>query len=171
MDQFKAHSLSWAEAVDKLGLGPRLSLVMDEVAAIIGDEVPTLASGVLSQHVDLSGSETSTTETRSLPNLYDAIVVTGRFIVLTWGHLPADAAGIERESTSVWARKNISQVTVEHAPGQIRYPGCVATHHDIVVRFVDGTDVQIPNMEEDLTQEGKDALVALIPEFYADMSA
>ncbi|MGF6833986.1 hypothetical protein QF015_002161 [Paenarthrobacter sp. TE4293] len=173
-DQFKAHSVSWAEGIDVFGFGPRLAAVMDELTAIIGDEVPVLASGLLARNVDhdkLELDESGKIVWPDLPNLYDVILVTDRFIIITWGHLPAGATDHERETTSVWARKNISQVTVNLAPGQERRPGDVATHHELVLNFVDGSELQIPNAEEDLTPVGITALSGLIPEFYGDMSA
>ncbi|MFK0040781.1 hypothetical protein ACIQTW_13180 [Paenarthrobacter sp. NPDC090517] len=106
-----------------------------------------------------------------LPNVYDVIVVTDRLIILTWGYLRKGSASAERELTTVRARKNISQVTVRVVPGQERYPGCIATHHDVALNFVDGAELNIPNAEEDLTPAGVAALSALIPEFFADMSA
>ncbi|MCT9871756.1 hypothetical protein [Paenarthrobacter aurescens] len=173
-DQLKAHSLSWAGAIDSLGYEPRLAPILDEPTAIIGDEVPALASGSLSHNVDHGQREFDDSGDLIFPdqpNLYDVIVVTDRLFILTWGHLRKGSASAERELTTVRARKNISQVTIEITPGQERYPGGIATHHDVSLTFVDGSKLKIPNAEEDLTPAGIAALSALIPEFYADMSA
>ena len=173
-DQLEAHSISWGEAIDSLGYGPRLDPILDELTAIIGDEVPALACGSLSHNVDHDKRELDDSGNvifPDQPNLYDVIVVTDRLIILTWGYLRDVLPTPARELTTVRARKNISQVTVSTTPGQERFPGDMATHHDVALTFIDGSELKIPNAEEDLTPAGIAALSALIPEFYAVMSA
>lgn len=173
-DQLKAHSISWGEAIDSLGYGPRLAPILDELNSIIGDELPALACGSLSHNIDhdkLELDDAGKVIRPDQPNLYDVIIVTDRLIILTWGHLRDGSPTPDRELTTVRARKNISQVTVDSTPGEERYPGRKATHHDVALTFIDGTRLRIPNAEDDLTAAGIAALSALIPEFYADMSA
>lgn len=164
----------WTQDKDRSGLEPALMTVMRELASIVGEAPVMFCAGNLFRNVD-HGKETYDANGKVVwpekPNQYDATVITDRLVVTTWGHITDDGLSINREVTSVKARKHITGVSVGAEPGERRDSGAVATHHDLVLTFTDGTTEHIPNTEDELSTAGATRLAELIPSFYAEMAA
>jgi hypothetical protein len=174
LKSFAEHNKFLRQDVEKSGLEPALMMVMSELVGVLGDAPAMLAIGNVIHNVD-HASRTFDAEGQVIwpdkPNMYDATVITDRLIVTTWGRISEDGLSIEREGTSVKARRHITGVLVSVEPGQIRGIGAVATHHALVLTFTDGTTENIPGAEDELSAAGVTKLAALVPSFYADMAA
>lgn len=174
MEAFAKHNKFWKQDMEKSGIKPALVTVMRELANIVGEAPVMLCAGNLVHNVD-HGKETHDADGNVVwpekPNQYDAIVITDRLVVETWGHISADGLSIERETTGVKARKHITGVLVVMEPGQLRDSGAGATHHHIKLTFTDGSTEELPASEDELSAVGSAKLADLVPSFYADMAA
>lgn len=174
MKAFGEDNSTWTHDIEKFGLEAALTTVMRELVGVIGDATARLCVGGIFHNVD-HDNRTLDAEGQIVwpdrPNLYDAVVVTDRLMTTTWGHISDDGLTVERETTIVKARKNISSVSVGLVPGERRSSGATATHHDLTLGFTDGSMENIPGVEDELTSAGVAKLAALLPGFYADMVA
>ncbi|MET1086947.1 MAG: hypothetical protein ABWY04_07485 [Arthrobacter sp.] len=174
MKSLGEHNKFWTQDMEKSGLEPALMTVMRELASIVGEAPVMLCVGNLVHNVD-HGKETYDADGNVVwpekPNQYDTIVITDQLVVSTWGHISEDGLSVERETTSVKARKHITGVLVVMEPEQLRDSGAVATHHDLKLTFTDGSTEDLPASENELSVLGGAKLAELVPGFYADMAA
>ena len=174
MKSFGEDNITWIQDTEDYGLEPALMIIMRELAVIVGEAPVMLCAGNLIHNVDHANRrfDAAGHEIRpEKPNLYDFTVITDRLVVTTVGHISEDGLSVERETTSVKARKHITGVRVGIERGQLRGSGTVAAHHEVVLTFTDGTTDDIPGAEDELSAPGASKLAELIPSFYADMAA
>ncbi len=174
MKSFGEDNITWIQDTEDYGLEPALMIIMRELAVIVGEAPVMFCAGNLIHNVDHANRrfDAAGHEIRpEKPNLYDFTVITDRLVVTTVGHISEDGLSVERETTSVKARKHITGVRVGIERGQLRGSGTVAAHHEVVLTFTDGTTDDIPGAEDELSAPGASKLAELIPSFYADMAA
>jgi hypothetical protein len=139
--------------------------IMEGLANALGDQEIALGNGDLFFVMD----HKSDSPPPEHPEAYDFTVVTPRLIALTYGSI--HKGGHRSERLKVFARKNISQVTVTKTPGEVDEYGHIARAHEVSISFSNGNSMGLPLLDEDLTVEGADHLARLIPSLYQDLAA
>lgn len=150
--------------------------VLERLQLEIGLEGARLAIGLASHNVDVpedqdgfeQGAEVMDTDAI---NMYSLLIVTPRVIIDAHGHIHRYSQSIEPEPTMPWARRRISQLTMDLGEGDKRATGAVASHPELTLRFEDGRQLPFPGYEEELSREGISALEDVILEIKREVFA
>lgn len=95
------------------------------------------------------------------PDIDAVAVVTDRLIINAWGYIRGPEKRLEREPTQITALKNLGGIAVDLRPGEPHGDGLPSRHHEVMLTFVDGTTLQLPNSEW-LTKTGPDRMESLV---------
>ncbi len=165
----KSHTKHW-NTDDDLELRTTVfRQALDRLQREIGLEDPQFAIGLASHNVevpeDQDGFEQAPRDMdASAINMYALLIVTPRVIIDAHGHIHRDSQSIEPEPTVLWARRRISQITMDLGKGDKRAAGAVASHPDLTLHFEDGRHLPFPGYEDELSREGISALEDVILE-------
>ncbi|ALE05493.1 hypothetical protein AL755_08405 [Arthrobacter sp. ERGS1:01] len=178
--QFSLDSREWEDTVTKWKLEPILLEVMGDLAEILGTQETRLCTGAISHDINewdeagkprLLWDEAPVREKAPwFPNSYEAIVVTEKLIVQTWGCISGSLDAVHPEATQTYAIKNLGRVSKLAGPGTIRSDGTTAAHHNIAISFTDGSSVELPVGHEALTASGIEKMTGLVASFYQKLS-
>ncbi|RNL57915.1 hypothetical protein [Arthrobacter oryzae] len=165
MDNLVKTSISWRTAVQNPVLVPELLSVIEDIAPAL-DGNPVVFSIGMVFHNAPQGPQVLESWLAEPQNGYDLTVFTRHRIVTAWGSFRENG----QEPVTLMARKDICRVTVNVRPGDVRSDGTTSTHHEATLSFVDGSEVQLPGVEENLTETGSLGLADLLTDLYKDVS-
>ncbi|MDQ0922476.1 hypothetical protein QF038_000984 [Pseudarthrobacter sp. W1I19] len=164
MEHFAADNKYWATDVADKGLADPTRQALTELGSTIGSQSPLLCVGGVS--LDVTPSPEGATSGADYPYLYDLTVVTQQLIVNAWGWIRGAEKELDRELTRTLGLKGLASIEVDLRPGELPGDGIATKHHEVALKFTNGSTFELPNNEW-LSDKGAERMEGLLPRLYA----
>lgn len=176
LNLMKSHTKHW-QTDDDLNLRTAIfGQALERLHREIGLERAHLAIGIAGHNLDVPEDgdgfeEYATDSTSNAINRYAILGVTPQVIIDSHGHIKRDSQGIEPDPTNLWARRRVSQVSINNGAGHRRSSGTIATRANYTLHFEHGKSLSFPEWEDELSDQGIMALDRVISEIKRDVFA
>lgn len=164
IDHFAADNRFWAADIEENHLTSPIRQALDEVGSVLGGQSPLLCVGGVS--LDVTPPPMGPAIRSDYPDMYDLVIVTQQLIVSAWGRIRGPEKALDRELTQTMGLKSLSSIVVNLRPGDLRGDGVATKHHEVTLKFANGSTFELPNNEW-LSEEGADRMERLLPKLYA----